>query len=260
MKNIFRKVRNYIFSFKTKIFNKMFGHSVILLYHRVADVCDDPFKLSVSIKNFRQQIKFLSEKYKIIPLSELIEKLKNKKLQKNEISLTFDDGYADNLYNVLPILEEFSSPATVFITSGMIGKKEPYYWDKATSKEDRGRSMLLEELKTLSRSPLIEIGTHTENHPLLSSLIIEKQEEEIKNSKKMIEIMIGKEIKGFAYPFGSINSFSKETVQRVKKSGFEFACSTRAMRVFNFSNIYAVPRIIIRNWNVEELISNLKEK
>lgn len=42
---------------------------------------------------------------------------------------TFDDGYADNLTHVLPIMERFGAPFTVYVTTGMItGEIDTCWW------------------------------------------------------------------------------------------------------------------------------------
>ena len=48
------------------------------------------------------------------------------------MALTFDDGYLDNLLQAKPILEAAGVPATVFLTTGPIGKGEEFWWDELT--------------------------------------------------------------------------------------------------------------------------------
>ena len=44
------------------------------------------------------------------------------------VAITFDDGYADNFFEALPILEELELPATFFIATGSIGREEEFWW------------------------------------------------------------------------------------------------------------------------------------
>ena len=44
--------------------------------------------------------------------------------------VTFDDGYADNLYNAKPLLDRYDIPATVFVTAGCIGQEREFWWDE----------------------------------------------------------------------------------------------------------------------------------
>ncbi|WP_110954060.1 polysaccharide deacetylase family protein [Anaerosinus massiliensis] len=97
---------------------------IILLYHRVADLEIDSQLLSVSIKNFDEQIKFLKSSYPILRFEDKWDNIKEK-----SICITFDDGYADNYYNALPILEKYNVPATFFISSGYIGTNKEFWWD-----------------------------------------------------------------------------------------------------------------------------------
>jgi len=102
---------------------------LILLYHRVGAVNKrlDPYSLTVSPENFSEHLRILKN-YNVISLSELIKRINDKNLNNNYVVITFDDGYADNLYIVKPLLEKFNIPATFFLTSGYSGKY--FWWDK----------------------------------------------------------------------------------------------------------------------------------
>jgi len=45
----------------------------------------------------------LKNQFTIISLTELVNRLKSRSLQDNELVITFDDGYRDNLLVALPI-------------------------------------------------------------------------------------------------------------------------------------------------------------
>lgn len=96
-----------------------------LLYHRVCCLEDDIYNITVSVDNFEEQIKYLSENYQIVRFEEDWDEISGK-----AIAITFDDGYADNYQNALPILEKYKVPATVFIATGSIGKDEEFWYDE----------------------------------------------------------------------------------------------------------------------------------
>ncbi len=273
MKKILRKIPGFNYGKKIyygfdrtrrRIRNILAPTAHILLYHRVATVKEDPHLLCVSPENFRAQIKFLKENFKIIPLVKLVQDVREGKVEKNSIVITFDDGYVDNLYNALPILEEFKVPATIFLTTGYICPPAPvnpnkaFRWEQNTPTDDQGRPMAPEEAKRLATSRLIEIGGHTISHPKLAKLPEIEQFREISESKEILEKALNIHLMSFAYPFGSKDSFNKKTVDLVKKAGYHYACANIHERVTNRSDIYAMPRFISRNWDTEEFKAKFK--
>jgi len=99
---------------------------VILGFHRVATSSWDPQKLCVSSENFATQLEIMSRVANPISLEDLSNGLQEgRKLEKSFV-VTIDDGYADTLEVATPILQRFGVPATVFITTGVIGK--PFWW------------------------------------------------------------------------------------------------------------------------------------
>src|ERR1700751_2678370 len=83
----------------------------ILVYHRVAKADFDPFNLSVSPNEFERQLDGFSNKI-VLPLPEFARLHIRKRLPRNALAITFDDGYACNAVIAAPILEAFGYPAT----------------------------------------------------------------------------------------------------------------------------------------------------
>jgi len=100
-----------------------FRHKVIiLLYHRVFKATLDPQLLCVTPENFASHMEHLRRNYIVLSLTQLQQMLVEENLPRKAVVVTFDDGYADNLWNAKPILEMYEVPATIFITTGYIGK------------------------------------------------------------------------------------------------------------------------------------------
>ena len=121
VRGMFRKVR----AIGNLFLNLSDKPIIILLYHQVATLPCDPEMLAVSPENFRQQVKFLKQHVRIARFADDWTHL-----DKPAVVITFDDGYADNAKNALPILEEFDVPATFFISTGHIGTTKEFWWDR----------------------------------------------------------------------------------------------------------------------------------
>ncbi len=255
MMRFLKKIYRFLIHFKKKMGNIFLPTAYIVLYHRIAKTGSDPHRLCTDPENFREQLKFLKENFHIVPLAQMVRWVREGKLKNNSLAITFDDGYADNLYNALPILKELNIPATIFATAGSAAE---FYWDEQTPTKDRGRPMTKDELREIAGCNLIEIGAHTITHPKLRKIGIAEQQKEIAESKKSIENIIGTPLLSFAYPFGCLDSFDQNTIRLVKESGFSHACANIHERVTNRSDIYALPRFIARDWNLEEFKKQIK--
>ncbi|MFQ5903588.1 MAG: polysaccharide deacetylase family protein [Candidatus Binatia bacterium] len=106
------------------------SRAVVLRYHSVADTRDrtdlylDPV-LTVPPHVFEQQIQFLSRRYTIVPLGDIVRRLRQgRKLDPRALAITFDDGYRDNYTRAFPILCHYKVPATFYLTSGCIDNKQ----------------------------------------------------------------------------------------------------------------------------------------
>jgi peptidoglycan/xylan/chitin deacetylase (PgdA/CDA1 family) len=107
---------------------QVYGGALILGYHRIDSSTGALDEVCVSPENFAEHLYELQKQTKPIRLSELVQHLKDGSLPENSVAITFDDGYADNLYIAKPLLEKYEIPATVFICTGFIGKE--FWWDE----------------------------------------------------------------------------------------------------------------------------------
>lgn len=69
---------------------------------------------------FAEQMRWLARRrVDVLPLSEAVRALNDGGLRRHSVALTFDDGYRDNVYVALPILQEHGFAATIFLTTGL---------------------------------------------------------------------------------------------------------------------------------------------
>ena len=107
---------------------RLLGGALIIGYHRIANVTNDEYEVCVSPKHFAEQMEMLGKHAHPVSLTKLVDGLKNGSLPPRSVAVTFDDGYADNLYEAKPILEKHAIPATVFVCTGYAGKE--FWWDE----------------------------------------------------------------------------------------------------------------------------------
>jgi peptidoglycan/xylan/chitin deacetylase (PgdA/CDA1 family) len=88
------------------------------------------------------------------------------------------------------------------------------------------RTLTEPETVALAAGDLIEIGAHTAAHPVLSMLPVAEQKREIEASKQRLEAVLGRAVVSFAYPYGSLSDYGRETIKTVQAAGFESACTT----------------------------------
>lgn len=97
----------------------------ILMYHRIATDPADPYSLCVSSERFAKQLELLISRAEVVSLDEV-----RPPRRLPTVAVTFDDGYADNLLEALPVAERFGVSFTVFVTSRMVGRPNGFWWDR----------------------------------------------------------------------------------------------------------------------------------
>jgi peptidoglycan/xylan/chitin deacetylase (PgdA/CDA1 family) len=92
----------------------------ILIFHRVLPAPDPMFPDLPDAARFESLIRLLSAAFQIMPLGKAHARLTEGTLPKGALSITFDDGYADNAEVALPILQRHGAPATFFVATGFL--------------------------------------------------------------------------------------------------------------------------------------------
>ncbi len=91
-----------------------------LIFHRVLQNADPMSPGEPTQDWFGRLMKMLASNFEMISLAEAVARTQAGRLSGRTMSVTFDDGYADNFTVALPILEEFNVPATFFVASGFV--------------------------------------------------------------------------------------------------------------------------------------------
>ena len=91
-----------------------------LIFHRVMQARDPMSPGEPTAGWFRELIAMLARDFKPIPLAEAVQRAASGALEGGTVSITFDDGYADNFTVALPILQEYRVPATFFVASDFL--------------------------------------------------------------------------------------------------------------------------------------------
>jgi peptidoglycan/xylan/chitin deacetylase (PgdA/CDA1 family) len=92
----------------------------ILIFHRVHAVTDPLFRDDPDAHSFDALLKHVASRFRVMPLAQAVRALREGTLPSRALSITFDDGYADNLTVAAPILRRHGMSATVFVASGYL--------------------------------------------------------------------------------------------------------------------------------------------
>ncbi len=109
---------------------RLASRAVILMYHRVTELPNDPYLLAVTPERFAEHLEVIRRHSFPMPLQQLVGALRDGRVPNRAVAITFDDGYADNLDQAKPLLERYAVPATIFVTAGQVGGRREFWWDE----------------------------------------------------------------------------------------------------------------------------------
>jgi peptidoglycan/xylan/chitin deacetylase (PgdA/CDA1 family) len=180
------------------------GTCVVLMYHDIT-----PQKYD----------RFIRQMKEMIQLARPVSACSIKSLQKgtHHVAVTFDDGFAETLELVQPVLAEMTIPATFFIPSAHLGKEADWISDM-NRRRSVGPIITAERLKSLAEQNGVTIGSHGMNHRRLTELTDQDAWIELSESKKQLENITGQDVKIHGFPFGA---YDDRHVAMAQEAGYD---------------------------------------
>lgn len=208
---------------------------MVLMYHGVEEVPEDPYNLCVTPAKFAEQMTWLAEHgLRGVGMGELMAAVRAGR-ERGLVGLTFDDGYVNQLNYAVPELQRHGFTATMFIISGLLGKTNQWEIQGAPV----WQLMSAEQVAQVAAAGM-EIGSHTVTHPKLGGIEGERLRAEVAESRSSLAELLGQPIQGFAYPYGSMDAVAR---QAVRDAGYDYACAASG-RTADLG-IVALPRIAL---------------
>ena len=217
---------------------------LILLYHRVGPAGPAPHEIvpTVPVSVFREQVQILHDLGRIVSLADIVADDGDGPMEQPEFAISFDDDYRCHVEHVLPVLQEFDTTATFFLSGRALADLGPYWWERLEAEirrhglDSAGRRLgiqadspaalaaacegtpivgQLEELDPAGTiAPLtadeikrlaaagMTIGFHTLHHPRLTDLGVADVDRHLTEGRDALERLIGQKLDLFAYPHG----------------------------------------------------------
>jgi peptidoglycan/xylan/chitin deacetylase (PgdA/CDA1 family) len=228
-------------------------------------------------KLFRQTVAWLKKNgYSFISCDHLIDILSKKApCPPGAVWLSLDDGWQQNIDNVIPVAVEYNIPVTIFICTEAV-EKGTFWWEDVNryarylpaeynesgklrklpeqkrkeilksieqyARKSPREALTIEDIRRISAIPQVTLGAHTVSHPVLNNCTDSEAEYELGESKKKLEEWIKKPVKAFAYPNGV---YDARTKQILEKHGYEFAATTERKFGDPDCDLYLFPRTAV---------------
>lgn len=199
----------------------------ILLYHHVA-----PDREIRPVDLEQQLVALLAAGFQSLSLDELLAALKadHSTLPKG-FAVTFDDGYLDNWVHAFPVLKKLKVKATAYLVTGVVEERSDLRAAEAvtdTRAMERGAGGFLSwaEAREMQASGLVTFGSHSHTHRHWDrKQAYRNLDEELAQSKALIEKNLGQICRHLAWPWGD---FNLSWTTKVRSAGYVSAATVRS--------------------------------
>jgi peptidoglycan/xylan/chitin deacetylase (PgdA/CDA1 family) len=208
--------------------------ATILVYH-------DP-----SPEVLESHLRYLAPRYRFVTLDRLVDAIRTRDwsgMPPHSAVLTIDDGHRGNA-RLGPLFEKYGVRPTLYLVSRVVGTSR-HFWFRHVGEAcyplmphanarrlallrerfgftltseyapDERHALSAEEIAVLGRS--MDFGSHTCFHPILTTCSDEECERELRDSKRDLEALVGRECRHFSYPNGD---YSERELRMAREAGY----------------------------------------
>jgi peptidoglycan/xylan/chitin deacetylase (PgdA/CDA1 family) len=206
-------------------------------------------------ERFADQLRFLAREFSPVSLSAAVERLRLGQARGDEVVVTFDDGFRNQLDNAAPLLAEHGFNACFFLVVELLDADRERA--AAFCRDKLHLPLPVEPLDWEGAARLLElgheIGSHTRSHPNLTSLSADALLDELVSSREQLSRRFGA-VRHVSAPYGDRARFSEDVADAARAAGYE-SCAT-AIRGVNRSalDLYTLHRHHLdASWPLREL-------
>ncbi|HAK97679.1 MAG TPA: hypothetical protein DCM87_22495 [Planctomycetes bacterium] len=153
------------------------------------------------------------------------------------VAVTFDDAFTSVLQNAVPELAARQIPFAIFVPAGLMGTA-PAWLRPGSRSHGRERVMHAQELAALDPA-LVTIGSHGVAHRPLAGLSAEETDEDLRESRRLLESHLARAVTLFSFPYGSYDDAS---VRSARAAGYERVFTSSPQRAFGIREEFLVGR------------------
>lgn len=209
----------------------------VLNYHRFGPKVADGMTVTTSV--FEAQLNWLQENgYTVIPLKTLVDYWRGKGSPPPEkaVAITADDGHRSVYTEMLPIVQRYRIPVTLFIYPSAIS--------------NANYALTWEQLAVLKQTGLFDIQSHTlwspnfkkEKKKLAPAAYQSFVKQQLEKSKFILEKKLGGTVDVLAWPFGIYDDYLE---QAARDAGYVCAFSIDRRHADAKEKIMSQPRYLM---------------
>ena len=220
------------------------GHRVFVYHSIVPEPWQDPYEMTVSVRRFEEQLATLKQRGGVVPLDASSDAT---------VSLTFDDGFADNVSLALPVLVKVGVPATLFVVVEAVERAAFDFLPPPPPGRKWSAPLTWRALEAWVAAGL-SVGLHGWTHTAFTETPAPALRQQLERGKRTLEDRLGVAVDDVAYPYGDLKHFDDRVLAVAAEAGFRRGYTAVAGPNVADTPSMALMRIRMTEWDDAEFV------